>query len=186
MSNSYASLPELSAGPPPTITTSPAPKHGAPTNTTNPTPIPSHYRQKIERRWLGTERQQFITSQEKNLIDNHITWAEDERMALAKTDTTDLCRISIEAAHKTTPKPTPSILQQSMNDGYTVRTEFGRIFKKLKAATNKLNNHYVQFPLANRYNSFTNQKCQCGSHMTMAPTYNFRMKPIRRTLSSPS
>ena len=131
-------------------------------------------------------RRQFLTRQENNLINDHTTWDKDERTAPEKTYTTDAHRISIKAIHKTTPKLTPYILQQSMNAGYTVRTEFGRIFKKLKAATNKLNNHYVQFPLANRYNSFTNQKCQCGSHMTMAPTYNFRMKPIRRTLSSPS
>ena len=43
------------------------------------------------------------------------------------------------------PKPTTSILHQSTNAGYTVRTAFSRIVKKLKATTNKLNNHHVHF-----------------------------------------
>ena len=40
LSNTYASLHAFSADPPPTITKSPAPDHGAPNNTTKPTPIP--------------------------------------------------------------------------------------------------------------------------------------------------
>ena len=83
-SYTYTSLLDLSADPPPTIKPSLATKQGALTTTTKPTPIPSHYRQKIKQRQLATAQQQFLTSQENNLLDKHITWAKDESTVLEK------------------------------------------------------------------------------------------------------
>ena len=54
-----------------------------------------------------------------------------------------------------------------MNAGYTVRTALGRIVKKIKAATNKLNNHHVQFSTSKQVHIF---------HKTEMPvwvTYDF-------------
>ena len=84
LSNAYALLPAFSADPPdPTVTNGTAPP------ATNPISIPSKFKRKAAKRYLARQLKRQVNAEEDTVIDEYITWTEDERTALAKWDTTN-------------------------------------------------------------------------------------------------
>ena len=77
-----------------------------------------------------------LARQEDHFLDECITVAEDERTDMAKANTTDGRRLTIDKAHdKSNAKPTPGIKQQWMNKSYGVCSAFKRTATRL--LTNK-------------------------------------------------
>ena len=91
---------------------------------------------KMKRRNHRRETLAKLASQEDHFLDECITVAEDERTDMAKANTTDGRRLTIDKAHdKSNAKPTPGIKQQWMNKSYGVCSAFKRTATRL--LTNK-------------------------------------------------
>ena len=124
ISNQYASLPQFAADEPTTT------KNQTQPTTTTPAPIPSKFRLKAARRQQRRRAKQRATTEESDFIDQHITWAKDERTSLAKGGGSNPRKQAIDAAHLsqrngTAARPT-SILQRSRNLGYAMHTSLAR------------------------------------------------------------
>eukprot|EP00804_Cyclotella_cryptica_P006425 CCRYP_014284-RA/>CCRYP_014284-RA protein AED:0.46 eAED:0.44 QI:0/0/0/1/0/0.5/2/0/225 len=113
ISNYYSTLPQYAADPP---HTSPPPRQPQFTLTPPqppPIPIPSTFKHKVQRKALQRQARRLRLLNEANLLERHISWAEDERTAKAKADTNSKQRRAIDMAHTTYPgKPQLSIAQQ--------------------------------------------------------------------------
>eukprot|EP00804_Cyclotella_cryptica_P017383 CCRYP_020246-RA/>CCRYP_020246-RA protein AED:0.61 eAED:0.61 QI:0/0/0/0.5/1/1/2/0/312 len=114
ISNAYATLPQYAADPPDTstLTTSISPPP--------PVPIPSTFKLKAIRRIQARRLKSAQAAADHTLIDQHITWAEDERTAAGKADLLRPCRRSIDYAHTRTRKPKATLLQATKNAGYAL------------------------------------------------------------------
>ena len=101
-------------------------------NASNDAPkhVPSKFKQKALRRFLKRQLKRDKSSEEAKLIDDYITWAEDERTALAKLNTDDPKFAAIENAHDQGATST-SVLQQARNLGYNLRTNAKRAIQTL-------------------------------------------------------
>jgi hypothetical protein len=79
---------------------------------------------------------QRLAQQDNHFLEESITTAEDERTAMAKADTTELRRRTIDRAHnQSNAKPTASITQLARNTTYGICTAFKRAATRL--LTNK-------------------------------------------------
>eukprot|EP00956_Cyclotella_meneghiniana_P017716 scaffold29109_cov56-Cyclotella_meneghiniana.AAC.5 len=70
-------------------------------------------------------------------LDHSIAQAEDERTVIAKNDTTNKNRTTIDAAHKL-QEHHPSIIQQGRNAGYNISTAFRRAAQSIKPSTKRV------------------------------------------------
>ena len=130
ITNLYKTLPHFAADPPKTAaatnttTTTTTNTTNTDTNADEPNPIPSKFKLRNERRKKARRDASKNKQIEEELIDDHITWAEDERTELAKSDTTNRQKTMIDTAHSKSNKPTkpPSILQRGRNFGYAFQT----------------------------------------------------------------
>jgi hypothetical protein len=90
--------------------------------------------QKMQRRNHRRQTLLRLEQQEDHFLNECITTAEDERTVIAKNDTTNSKRRSIEAAHKKSqPISKPGYAQRVRNATYTATTQFNRAFSKLFA-----------------------------------------------------
>jgi hypothetical protein len=69
-----------------------------------PTPIPSKFKHKAQRKALERQACRLRLLNEATLLDRHISWAEDERTANAKADTTSKQQRAIDTAHTMHPR----------------------------------------------------------------------------------
>eukprot|EP00804_Cyclotella_cryptica_P020584 CCRYP_003431-RA/>CCRYP_003431-RA protein AED:0.33 eAED:0.38 QI:0/0/0/1/1/1/3/0/626 len=69
-----------------------------------PTPIPSNFKHKAQRKALERQARRLRLLNEATLLDHHISWAEDERTTKAKADTTSTQRRAIDTAHTMHPR----------------------------------------------------------------------------------
>ena len=132
LSNAYALLPAFSADPPdPTVSNRTAP------HATKTAAIPSKFKRKAAKRYLARQLKRQVNAEEDTVIDEYITWTEDERTALAKWDTANPKFAAIEHAHEhfTTQQTTQqtSITQQSKNWGYNLCTKAKRALQNVLA-----------------------------------------------------
>jgi hypothetical protein len=90
--------------------------------------------QKMQRRTAQSPKANTPTTRTAggSFLDECITTAEDERTVIAKNDTTNSKRQSIEAAHKKSqPIGKSGYVQQVRNATYTATTQLNRAFSKL-------------------------------------------------------
>ena len=85
----------------------------------------------------------------RNFFYTRITVAEDERTSMAKTDTKNTRRVTINLAHQTNIKPKPNLLQRGCNVTYSIGTSLQQGL--LKTSRDK---HRVQFAMANSETKF--------------------------------
>ena len=121
LSNKYASLPAFAVDPPNNSTNN-NPMTGTTPPATTKTNKPSKFKLRNQRRALARKLRRDKSNNENALIDEHITWAEDERTVLAKADTSNKQRRSIDTAHATPSSKPISILQRGRNLGYAMST----------------------------------------------------------------
>eukprot|EP00804_Cyclotella_cryptica_P010972 CCRYP_016689-RA/>CCRYP_016689-RA protein AED:0.31 eAED:0.36 QI:0/0/0/1/1/1/5/0/1039 len=95
-----------------------------------PVPIPSTFKLKAMRRLHARQHKRAQTAADNQLLDQHITWAEDERTAAAKADILHPRCQAINNAHTRTSKPAVSLLQASKNTGYALATNIRRTLHK--------------------------------------------------------
>ena len=69
--------------------------------------MPSTFKYKALRRLQARCLKRNMAAAEQVLLDHHITWAEDERTAVAKADLLQPYRRTIDYAHAHTHKPKP-------------------------------------------------------------------------------
>ena len=117
--------------PTPTDPTTPINPYHRPTNP--PRGVQSHFRRKAEHRYLARLRKRTDAETESELIDEHITLAEDERTVLAKADLSNAQRIAADEVHQRTPRETtsPSLLQRGKNATYAIRAAAKRTAQRL-------------------------------------------------------
>ena len=90
----------------------------------------------MKRRMHRRQTLQRLSQQDNHFLVESITTAEDERTAMAKTDTTELRRKTIDRAHdQSNAKPMASITQLARNTIYGFCTAFKRTATQL--LTNK-------------------------------------------------
>eukprot|EP00804_Cyclotella_cryptica_P013008 CCRYP_002333-RA/>CCRYP_002333-RA protein AED:0.42 eAED:0.42 QI:0/-1/0/1/-1/1/1/0/258 len=82
------------------------------------------------RRLHARQHKRAQTAADNQLLDQHITWAEDERTAAAKADILHPRCQAINNAHTRTSKPAVSLLQASKNTGYALATNIRRTLHK--------------------------------------------------------
>eukprot|EP00804_Cyclotella_cryptica_P008931 CCRYP_012040-RA/>CCRYP_012040-RA protein AED:0.26 eAED:0.26 QI:0/0/0/1/1/1/2/0/686 len=82
------------------------------------------------RRLHARQQKRAQTTADHQLLDQHITWVEDECTAAAKANILHPRRRAIENAHTRTRKPTVTLLQASKNTGYTLATNIRRTLRK--------------------------------------------------------
>eukprot|EP00804_Cyclotella_cryptica_P020933 CCRYP_009266-RA/>CCRYP_009266-RA protein AED:0.39 eAED:0.42 QI:0/0/0/1/1/1/3/0/380 len=124
ISNAYSTLPQYAADPPSSST----PTHIL--SLPPPVPIPSTFKLKAMRRLHARQHKRAQTAADNQLLDQHITWAEDERTAAAKADILHPRCQAINNAHTRTSKPAVSLLQASKNTGYALATNIRRTLHK--------------------------------------------------------
>ena len=133
ISNQYASLPAYApVGPPNTHPTTTCPTPTAP----ECAPTGKHtsrFRRKAANRYLARIRKRAQDDAENDLIDEHITMAEDETTALAKSDTTIKKRVAAERIHHPANSHTgsPTLVQRGRNASYTLRALAKRAWQKV-------------------------------------------------------
>ena len=92
------------------------------------------------RRLHARQHKRAQTAADHQLLDQHITWAEDERTAAAKANILHpRCR-AINNAHTRTRKPTVTLPQASKNTGYALATNIRRTLRKCLPSA-----HHVTF-----------------------------------------
>ena len=124
LSNAYASLPQFAADPPP------QPQSAAKLNNNNPVHV-SWFKLKAQRRYAARVAKRAQQQAVEELLDHHITWAEDERTTLAKQSNNNPHKQTIEANHTIHRSKPVSILQNGKNKGYALQTTITRAFKGL-------------------------------------------------------
>ena len=82
------------------------------TQTNKPT-VPSKFKRKAARRFLARQLKRDTNHSENALIDEYITWTEDELTSIAKSDTTSPHFEAIKKGHGYCDKPT-SLLQRGI------------------------------------------------------------------------
>jgi hypothetical protein len=124
ISNKYASLPDFAADPPPSLPDNTFLPMSNTTPATNINSKPSKFRLRNQRRALARKQRRDRINDENALIDEHITWAEDERTTMAKADMSNMQRRAIDNAHtqKSTKPISITILQRGRNLGYALST----------------------------------------------------------------
>ena len=91
----------------------------------------SNFKKKALRRYLARKIRRSNNAQENALIDDYITWAEDEITALAKWDTAAPKFAAIEMAHEGYQRKTATVAQKSINMAFKLGTQATRAFQKL-------------------------------------------------------
>eukprot|EP00804_Cyclotella_cryptica_P009141 CCRYP_003208-RA/>CCRYP_003208-RA protein AED:0.61 eAED:0.32 QI:0/0/0/0.5/1/1/2/0/507 len=86
-----------------------------------PTPIPSNFKHKAQRKALERQARRLRLLNEATLLDHHISWAEDERTTKAKADTTSTQRRAIDTAHTMHPRK-----HQQISHGQALATTIRR------------------------------------------------------------
>ena len=66
-----------------------------------------------------------------DVIEHYIVMAEDERTVMAKEDTSNARRVTIDAAHSAVTKKQPSLLQRSKNMGRALSATARRLVRKV-------------------------------------------------------
>eukprot|EP00804_Cyclotella_cryptica_P009173 CCRYP_003220-RA/>CCRYP_003220-RA protein AED:0.54 eAED:0.54 QI:0/0/0/0.5/1/1/2/0/469 len=111
-----------------------------------PTPIPSNFKHKAQRKALERQAQRLRLLNEATLLDRHISWAEDERTAKAKADTTSKQRRAIVTAHTIHPRK-----QQQLSIGQALSTTIRHTLKNLST------NRHVRFAAHTQIRHFDSQ-----------------------------
>eukprot|EP00804_Cyclotella_cryptica_P028839 CCRYP_008419-RA/>CCRYP_008419-RA protein AED:0.46 eAED:0.46 QI:0/0/0/1/1/1/2/0/156 len=91
-----------------------------------PTPIPSNFKHKAQRKALERQARRLRLLNKATLLDRHIAWAEDERTAKAKADTTSKQRRAIDTAHTMHPRK-----QQQLSPGQALAITIRRSLNNL-------------------------------------------------------
>eukprot|EP00804_Cyclotella_cryptica_P009005 CCRYP_003106-RA/>CCRYP_003106-RA protein AED:0.44 eAED:0.55 QI:0/0/0/0.8/1/1/5/0/886 len=99
-----------------------------------PTPIPSSFKHKAQRKALERQARRLRLLNEATLLDRHISWAEDERTTKAKADTTSKQRRAIDTAHTMHPRK-----QHQLSHGQAMATTIRRALNNLST------NRHVRF-----------------------------------------
>jgi len=133
ISNRYSTLPQFATDLPPSSPTQQQPRPSL-------TPIPSNLKHKAQCKALECLACCHQLLHKDTLINQHITWAKDERTSLAKADTTSIHKLAIDSAHKIimTTAPTP-ILQKGRNTTYALSTTICQALQIFSA------DHHVHF-----------------------------------------
>ena len=92
------------------------------------------------RRLHARQQKQAQTAGDHQLLDQHITWAQDERTAAAKANILHPRRQAIDNAHMRARKPTVTLRQASKNTGYALATNIKRTLRKCLPSA-----HHVTF-----------------------------------------
>ena len=79
--------------------------------------IPSTFKDKAQCRHLASQLKHAQVANEDALLDQHISWAEDEHTAAAKADINFAQCKAIDLAHSKPTKIAPSFLQSAKNTG---------------------------------------------------------------------
>ena len=93
--------------------------------------MPSKFKNKAQRRFLARQLKRETEAEENALIDEYITWSEDERTALAKGNTTNPKFAAIERAHNGYQNKATSAIQYSKNVGYNWLAKAKRVVQKV-------------------------------------------------------
>eukprot|EP00804_Cyclotella_cryptica_P012279 CCRYP_013859-RA/>CCRYP_013859-RA protein AED:0.31 eAED:0.31 QI:0/0/0/0.8/0.25/0.2/5/0/913 len=104
ISNYYSILPQYAADPPHTSPNPSKPQFTLTPKQPPPIPIPSTFKHKAQCKALERQARRLRLLNEATLLDRHISWAEDERTAKAKADTTSQQRRAIDTAHTIHPR----------------------------------------------------------------------------------
>ena len=112
VSNYYSTLPQYATDPPHTSLISTHPPFTLAPTQPLPTPIPSTFKLKAQRKVLERQARRLHLHNEATLLDRHISWAEDERTSHAKADTKSKQRRAIDTAHASYPGKTQSSITQ--------------------------------------------------------------------------
>ena len=120
LSNAYAKLADFSADP------------GTPEQ---PATAASLFRLKAakrrQRRLQKRIKKKLSNKSDDELIDQYIDLAEDERTVMAKNDTSNARRVTIDAAHSVNANRAPSIIQQGRNAGLALSSAARRFVHKI-------------------------------------------------------
>ena len=128
ISKQYASLPNFLANPDPPITNN--------NSSSIETPKRDHrskHRLKVERRRLAKREARLEHLYEHYFLDAAIDVAEDERTTIAKENTNDLKKNTIDFEHTKRIKPTPGFIQKGINMGLSIRATIKRAMRFIKA-----------------------------------------------------
>ena len=87
---------------------------------------------------------------DNGIIDLYINKAEDERTVMAKNDFCNSRRVTIDAAHAATSKPSPNLLQKGKNAGYAFATTVRRLVRGFKRDTQQV--RFASKPTVAKYN----------------------------------
>eukprot|EP00804_Cyclotella_cryptica_P021145 CCRYP_001466-RA/>CCRYP_001466-RA protein AED:0.26 eAED:0.26 QI:0/0/0/1/0/0.25/4/0/985 len=104
VSNYYSILLQYAADPPHTSPNPIKPQFTLTSKQPPPIPIPSTFKHKAQRKALERQARRLRLLNKATLLDRHISWAEDERTAKAKADTTSQQRLAINTAHTINPR----------------------------------------------------------------------------------
>ena len=77
----------------------------------------STFKGKAEKRRLNKLNTYMASMNDKGIIDLYGNKAEDDRTTMAKNDTSNVRRVSIDAGNSTSQRAAPSILQRGKNAG---------------------------------------------------------------------
>eukprot|EP00804_Cyclotella_cryptica_P014190 CCRYP_005611-RA/>CCRYP_005611-RA protein AED:0.75 eAED:0.40 QI:0/0/0/0.5/0/0/2/0/286 len=121
VSNYYSTLPHYAADPPHTSTIPSKQQFSLAPKLPQPTPIPSSFKHKAQRKALERQARRLRLLNEATLLDRHISWAEDERTTKAKADTTSKQRRAIDTAHTMHPRK-----QHQLSHGQAMATTIRR------------------------------------------------------------
>eukprot|EP00804_Cyclotella_cryptica_P030772 CCRYP_009165-RA/>CCRYP_009165-RA protein AED:0.58 eAED:0.40 QI:0/0/0/1/1/1/2/0/292 len=89
-----------------------------------PTPIPSSFKHKAQRKALERQARRLRLLNEATLLDRHISWAEGERTTKAKADTTSKQRRAIDhGPHDASQETTPTLSRTGDGNSDTPRLE---------------------------------------------------------------
>eukprot|EP00804_Cyclotella_cryptica_P000999 CCRYP_012348-RA/>CCRYP_012348-RA protein AED:0.11 eAED:0.11 QI:0/0/0/1/1/1/3/0/1327 len=110
-----------------------------------PTPIPSNFKHKAQRKALERQARRLRLLNEATLLDRHISWAEDERTPQAKADTTSKQRRAIDTAHTIHPR------KQRLSFGQALSETLRRTLNNLST------NRHVRFAAHTQIRHFDSQ-----------------------------
>ena len=128
ISKQYASLPAFSATPDPPII-----DNNSLTIATTKKDHRSKHKMKVERRRLAKREARLEQLCEHYFLDAAIDVAEDERTTIAKGNTNDLKKNTIDFEHTKRIKPTPGFIQKGINMGLSIRATIKRAMRFIKA-----------------------------------------------------
>ncbi len=126
-----------------------------------PGPREHHRQQKIARQHIKQTLQRLRKSDDL-FLDNSITQAKDERMAIAKNNTNNEKHVAIDSAHAQHDQPTIKLAQHGQNTAYHLGSVFNRTIKKLTKQK------HVSFAKQNEVHLF-----DATSNPSIMLTYNF-------------